>query len=121
MELIETNISFTDFDDMDWGKWRSAWTLPEGVTYLNHGSFGPAPDVVIAARQRWFVELERQPMDFLARRLEPLLGEAAGVLARFVGCNADDLIFVPNATTGINIVARSIELAAGDEVLLTDH
>lgn len=106
---------------IDWNEYRSEWSLAEGVTYLNHGSFGPAPDVVIAARQRWFAELERQPMDFLARRLEPLLDEAAAVLARFVGCHADDLVFVPNATTGINIVARSVDLAAGDEVLLTDH
>jgi isopenicillin-N epimerase len=75
----------------------------------------------MAARQRWFAELERQPMDFLARRLEPLLDGAAETLGKFVGCGGDDLIFVPNATTGINIVARSVELAAGDEVLLTDH
>jgi isopenicillin-N epimerase len=114
-------MSRADVGGIDWQQHRSAWSLPEGVTYLNHGSFGPAPDVVIAARQRWFAELERQPMDFLARRLEPLLDEAAGVLARFVGCGADDLVFVPNATTGINIVVRSVGLAAGDEVLLTDH
>lgn len=107
--------------DRDWNQHRSAWSLPDGVTYLNHGSFGPAPKVVIEARQKWFAELERQPMDFLARRLEPLLNESAGVLAKFVGCDRDDLIFVPNATTGINIVARSLELAAGDEILLTDH
>lgn len=106
---------------IDWNEWRSAWSLQEGVTYLNHGSFGPAPNVVIAARQRWFAELERQPMDFLVRRLEPLLDDAAAVLARFVGCGQDDLVFVPNATTGINIVARSVDLEAGDEVLLTDH
>ncbi|MFO1093262.1 MAG: aminotransferase class V-fold PLP-dependent enzyme [Planctomycetaceae bacterium] len=108
-------------NSIDWNQYRSAWSLADGVTYLNHGSFGPAPDVVIAARQRWFAELERQPMDFLARRLEPLLDEAAGVLAKFVGCMADDLIFVPNATTGINIVACSVVLNSGDEVLLTDH
>jgi len=107
--------------DIDWDRHRSAWTLAEGVTYLNHGSFGPAPRVVIESRQRWFAELERQPMDFLARRLEPLLNDAVGVLAKFVNSDRDDLIFVPNATTGINVVARSLDLAAGDEVLLTDH
>lgn len=108
-------------DNIDWHAHRSAWSLPDDVTYLNHGSFGPAPNVVIAARQQWFAELERQPMNFLARRLEPLLDEAAGVLAKFVHCDRDDLIFVPNATTGINIVARSLDLAPGDEILLTDH
>lgn len=114
-------MSADSLSDIDWNKYRSAWSLADGVTYLNHGSFGPAPNAVIAARQQWFAELERQPMDFLARRLEPLLNEAMGGLSKFVGCDRDDLIFVPNATTGINIVARSLELAPGDEVLLTDH
>lgn len=71
LEFFDPNIEFIDPDDIDWHEHRSAWSLPDGVTYLNHGSFGPAPDVVIAARQRWFAELERQPMDFLSRRLDP--------------------------------------------------
>lgn len=121
LEFHDPNVEFTPFDDIDWNKHRAAWSLPEDVTYLNHGSFGPAPKVVVESRQKWFAELERQPMDFLARRLEPLLNEAIGVLAKFVNCDRDDLIFVPNATTGINIVARSLDLAPGDEILLTDH
>lgn len=107
--------------EFDWSRWRSAWSLPDGVTYLNHGSFGPAPDAVIAARDRWFAELERQPMNFLVRRLETVLDEAAGVLGRLVGCRGDDLIFVPNATTGMNIVVENSDLQPDDEVLLTDH
>jgi isopenicillin-N epimerase len=109
-----------DLADFDWHRWRGAWTLAEGVTYLNHGSFGSSPDVVRAARQRWNDELERQPMDFV-RRLEPLLDEAASKLGAFIGCRGDDLVFVPNATVGMNIVAGSVGLGPGDEVLLSDH
>ena len=105
----------------DWDRWGREWTLEPGVTYLNHGSFGPSPDCVRRVRERWSETLERQPMDFLVRQLEPLLDDAAEKLAAFVGCRGDDLIFVPNATTGMNIVAGSIELRDGDEVLLTDH
>lgn len=108
-------------DQFDWDHWTSEWSLEPGVTYLNHGSFGPSPDTVRRARVQWLDALERQPMDFLVRRLEPLLDEAAARLGAFVGCRGDDLVFVPNATTGMNVVASSIELAAGDEVLLTDH
>jgi isopenicillin-N epimerase len=110
-----------ELNDFDFSRWPRAWSLREGVTYLNHGSFGPTPDVVRDARQRWFAELESEPMDFYVRRLEPLLDAAAERLGRFVGCRADDLIFVPNATVGMNLVAASIGLQPDDEVLLTDH
>jgi isopenicillin-N epimerase len=65
--------------------------------------------------------LERQPVVFLVRRLEGLLDEARAELAAFVGASADDLVFVPNATTGVNTVLRSMELCVGDELLVSDH
>lgn len=100
---------------------RHAWTLDPGVTYLNHGSFGPSPNVVRRARERYSEELESEPMDFLVRRLEDRLDAAAARLGKFVGCAPGNLAFVPNATCGMNIVAETLELGAGDEVLLTDQ
>ena len=111
----------TELADFDFDRFAGAWKLAEGVTYLNHGSFGPAPCRVLRERQRWIEELERQPMDFFVRRLEGLLDHAALRLSEFVGCAADDLVFVPNSTSGMNIVERNVRLEAGDEVLLTDH
>ena len=98
-----------------------AWDIPDGVTYLNHGSFGPAPRPVRESQQRWTAELQRQPMEFFVRRLEGLLDETGAALGRLVGADPRDLVLVDNATAGMNIVARSIELEAGDQVLLTDH
>jgi isopenicillin-N epimerase len=94
--------------------------LDPGVTFLNHGSYGATPRPVFEAYQRWQLELEREPVEFLARRLPGLLAEARAALAAYVGADADDLTFVPNATTGINMVARALDLGAGDEVLATD-
>ena len=98
-----------------------AWDIPDGVTYLNHGSFGPAPRPVRESQQRWTAELQRQPMEFFVRRLEGLLDETCAALGRLVGADPRDLVLVDNATAGMNIVARSVELEAGDQVLLTDH
>jgi isopenicillin-N epimerase len=100
---------------------RSTWTLDPGVTYLNHGSFGPSPDVVRRARERYSEELERQPMDFFVRRMEGYLDAAAARLGKFIGASPGNLAFVPNATCAMNVVAGSIELEAGDEVLVTDQ
>lgn len=99
----------------------SHWSLRPGVTYLNHGSFGPSPRSVIAARNAWTERLESEPMDFFLRQQETLLREARERLGRFCGTAAANLAFVDNATFGMNIVAESVDLKSGDEVLLTDH
>ena len=97
------------------------WDLQPSVTYLNHGSFGPSPRVVNEERMRLAAELEANPMEFFVRRQEPLLVEATRSLAGFVGCDEHHLVIVDNATVGMNIVAANYPLAAGDEVLLTNH
>jgi isopenicillin-N epimerase len=76
---------------------------------------------VFEAYQAWQLELERQPVEFLGRRFEDLMRVARQALAVFVGADADALVYVLNATTGLNIVARSLSLREGDEVLATDH
>lgn len=100
---------------------RELFLLRPDVVFLNHGSFGACPRPVFEAYQQWQLELERQPVEFLGRRFGGLLREAREALADVVGARADDLVYVPNATTGLNAVARSLRLAPGDEVLTTNH
>jgi len=100
---------------------RGQWSIPEDVVYLNHGSFGPSPRVVQQERDRWYRRLEAQPMDFYLRVTGDALDAALRELAELVGANPKDMAFVENATTGMNIVAQSISLRAGEEVLLSDH
>jgi isopenicillin-N epimerase len=99
---------------------RDEFLLDPNVTFLNHGSFGACPRAVLERYQQWQRELEIQPVLFLARRLEELLGEARAALGAYVGADPDDLVFVPNATTGVNLVARAVGLQEDDEVLTTD-
>jgi isopenicillin-N epimerase len=99
---------------------RDEFLLDPSVTFLNHGSLGACPRAVFERYQEWQLELERQPVLFLARRLEELLAEARVVLGGYVGADPDDLVFVPNATAGVNIAAWPLGLRAGDEVLSTD-
>ncbi len=100
---------------------RSHFLLRPDVAFLNHGSFGACPRPVFDAYQAWQLELEREPVDFFVRRAPALLREARISLATYINCNPDDVVYVPNATFGVNIVARSLKLGAGDEVLGTDH
>ena len=100
---------------------RELFLLDPTVVFLNHGSFGACPRPVFEEYQRWQRELERQPVEFLGRRANGLLDAARARLADYLHVGIDDLVFVPNATSGLNVVARSLPLEAGDEVLTTDH
>ena len=105
---------------LDPAELRREFLLDPEVAFLNHGSFGACPRPVFESYQAWQRELEREPIDFLDRRLPTLLATARSELARYLNAPPDDLAFVPNATTGVNLAARSLPLERGDEILTTD-
>ena len=97
------------------------WLLDPRIVFLNHGSFGSSPRPVLDFERKMRNRLERRPIQFFVRDLEKLLDEARGTLARFLGADADTLVFVPNATAGVNTVLRSLRFQHGDELLVTNH
>jgi isopenicillin-N epimerase len=101
--------------------WKSLWTLDPSITFLNHGSFGACPLIVLEKQTRLRSLLENEPLRFFTREWEPLIDNARNNLANFVGADTEDLVFVPNATTGVNSVLRSLIFCNGDELLTTNH
>jgi len=99
----------------------SQFLLDPDVAFFNHGSFGACPRPVFDKYQHWQRELERQPVDFIQRQRPELTLEARQKMGAYVGTDGTHVVFVPNATYGVNIAARSLKLQAGDEVLATDH
>jgi isopenicillin-N epimerase len=97
------------------------WSLDPAVVFLNHGSFGACPTAVLERQQELRARMEREPVLFLHRELEPLLDAARAALGAFVGANPDDLAFVHNATTGVNTVLRALDLRPADEIVVTDQ
>jgi len=102
-------------------EFQELWLLDEAVTFLNHGSFGATPVPVLEKQQSLRSQLEREPVRFFVREYEELLDAARKELAAFVGADPEDLAFVPNATTGVNSVLRSLRLSPNDELLTTDQ
>lgn len=100
---------------------RNAFLLDPDIVFLNHGSYGACPRPVFDAYQRWQLAMERNPVAFLGRRSGALLADARRRLGAFLGARGEDLVFLPNASHGVNTVARSLALLPGDEVLATDH
>ena len=100
---------------------RHHWALDPAVTFLNHGSFGATPRAVLEAQSELRARMEREPVLFLARELEPLLDRARTELSRFLHCDPSGLAFVRNATEAVNAVLRSLRFEPGDELLTTNH
>ncbi|RPH55584.1 MAG: aminotransferase class V-fold PLP-dependent enzyme, partial [Chloroflexi bacterium] len=100
---------------------KDCFLLDPEVVFLNHGSFGATPRPVFEAYQAWQTRLERQPVLFLGRELDGLLRESRQALGQYLNADADDLVYIPNATHGVNIIARSLDLKPGDEILASDH
>ena len=100
---------------------RDFFQLDPTVTFLNHGSFGATPKPVFEIYQEWQRRLERQPVLFLGRELDALLKESRQALGEYLNAETDDLIYIPNATHGVNIISRSLSLQGGDEILTSDH
>mmetsp|Transcript_62469 Transcript_62469/g.149416 ORF Transcript_62469/g.149416 Transcript_62469/m.149416 type:complete len:487 (-) Transcript_62469:57-1517(-) len=94
--------------------------LSEAWTFVNHGAFGSPLAAAFAAAEKWRRHAELQPLEFIDRQLFPYLVKVTKELARFVSCEATDLVLVPNATTGLNAVLRSVPLKPGDSVFFLD-
>ncbi len=100
-------------------RFRRFWELKLGTVFLNHGSFGACPKAVLDLQAKLRRELEAEPVQFLWRRYEERLEPARRAVAKFLGADSRDLVFVTNATTGVNSVLRSLKLKRGDELLTT--
>ena len=100
---------------------RPQFYLDPEVLFLNHGSFGASPRPVIESYQDWQRRLERQPVKFLIREFQEYLRTARQDLGRALGADPDHLVYVPNATFGVNVIARSMEFQPGDELLTSNQ
>ena len=99
---------------------REQFLLDPKITFLNHGSFGACPNVVFEDYQKWQSILEREPVDFLLRKYKHHITKARQDIGKYLNCHEDDIVFVLNATQGVNIVAQSLKLQQGDEILSTN-
>src|SRR5438552_1323349 len=100
---------------------KQHWLLDPAITFLNHGSFGATPIAVLAKQDEYRTRLEREPVRFMVRELEPILDAARAEVAAFVGAAPEEIAFVQNATAGVNSVLRSLDLDQHDELLVTTH
>jgi isopenicillin-N epimerase len=99
---------------------KNNFLLNPEITYLGFGSFGACPKPIFEDYQKWQLELEYEPVQFITVNGPNYLKASREALATYIGCAADDVVYVTNPSYAINIVAKSLHLEAEDEVLTTD-
>ncbi len=98
---------------------RNQFLLRSDITYLNFGSFGACPRPVFEVYQRYQLELEQEPVQFIVETGPQYLAASRKALANYVNADSDDLVYVVNPSHAVNIVAKSLDLQPGDEILTT--
>lgn len=118
-------MSFSSSIGFDFSRFGTAlrplWGLDPQAIFLNHGSYGATPKTVLQAQSAWRERLEAQPVKFMGEVLPQALRAAAAELAHFVGAEPENLVFVENATSGVNAVLRSLNFQPGDEIACTNQ
>lgn len=99
---------------------KSQFLINQNITFLNFGSFGACPKPIFEDYQKWQLELETEPVQFITVNGYKYLKESREALGAYINCHADDLVFTMNPSYAINIIAKCIDLKAGDEILTTD-
>lgn len=99
---------------------KKQFLLDPSITFLNFGSYGACPKPVFDDYINWQRLLEAEPVQFIAVNGVEYMKKSRAALAGFIGCGTDDVVFTPNPTFAINIVAKNLKLELGDEILSTD-
>jgi len=111
--MLEQKDMMTDYLDH--------WSLDRKITFLNHGSFGACPQTVLDFQSRLRQRIESQPVQFFLRDVYDMIDTARQRAAEFIGGHPSQLVFVRNATEGVNAILRSLDFEPGDEIIVTDH
>ena len=98
----------------------SQFLINPKITYLNFGSFGACPKPIFEDLQKWQLEMESEPVQFITVDGFKYLKKSREALAKYIHCDSDDLVYTPNPSYAMSIITKSLKLNAGDEILTTD-
>lgn len=105
-------------DEAFWWEVRSQFNIQDGLTFMNNGTFGPPPRVVLEEHARIQRDLSADPR---ANYRSDELRENKTVLAEFFGAHPEDIAYMRSTTEGMNNFANGIDFREGDEVLMNTH
>ncbi len=102
-------------DEPFWAVVRDQFLIPDDRIYLNNGTLGPPPAVVVDA----VAEHARR----VARTYPPGVawGDLKAATAALIGGEPEGFVFPRNTTEAVSFVANGLDIEGGDEIVTTDH
>jgi isopenicillin-N epimerase len=97
------------------------WILDPNITFLNHGSFGACPKLILDKQTKLRTSLEFDPVTFMESTARELWTESLVRLSKYINADSEGMTFVTNATSGVNTVLKSLDLKPNDEIIVLDH
>lgn len=117
-----------DPDEKIFAEARKHFLIPAGIVYCNTGTLGASPIEVVTALAEGNRKLERTLADWPYEKPdgEPLTGyqelrDVRALAGSFINATVDEIAITQNATVAMSMLANGLDLAAGDEVVSTDH
>jgi len=105
-------------DEEFWWELRKQFNIQDHLTFMNTGTFGPPPRVVLEEHAKIERELAEDPRN---NYRSDELQDNKEVFARFFGANPEEIAYMRSTTEGMNNFANGIDFREGDEVLMNTH
>ena len=96
---------------------REHFLFDPRYTPLNHGSYGSFPRLVRDYQREVQDSIEARSDAFIRLTIPKLLEDSRAAVAPLLGAAVDEVVFVPNATTAVNVVLRTLVFAPRDVIL----
>lgn len=112
----ESSITKDDGITVDWEKVESQFTLANSRKHFNTSSIGPSPRIVQETTIASIKYINKYGIED-----HKVVEKTRAKLAKFMNANPEELAITRNATEGMNIVARSLKLKQGDEIIITSE
>ena len=109
------------FDDANWDKVKSQFSLKRNVTYMNNASLGMPPAVVVNAVRDGYKAISEEPLHGKHDLQNKISDEVIPGLSNMFGTSPGEIVLTRNASEALHLQAIGVLLDPGDEVIITSQ
>jgi selenocysteine lyase/cysteine desulfurase len=115
------NLKYESNSEHYWELVKKSFSIQKGLFYFNNASLGPSPELVRDATEQFRRTLDSFPSKYMWGGWQKDKEAVRDKIALMLGVSSEEIALIHNTTEGMNIIASSMKLKPGDEVILADH
>lgn len=121
LQSVLTDLNTNDTSEIFWETVQSQFNFAEGLTYFNNGSLGACPKPIREATTNFRNTLDDFPSKYMWGGWKDEIEEVRKKTADLFSVSEEEIALIHNTTEGMNLIASSMDLKAGDEIISADH